>query len=73
MYDYAIERGRLVSAAYAGEALLSTARSGMGTIAISALTGSKGSLANALGLSLRAFLIEHGSTELGSFIDTIIQ
>ncbi len=73
MDAYAIERGRLVAAAYAGQALLSTAQSGMGTIAISALSGiASKSIANALGLGAKAFLIEHGSTELGSFIDTVI-
>ena len=73
MNSYAIERGRLVAGAYAGQTLLSTARSGMGTIAISALTGAgSASIANALGLSTRAFLTEHGSTELGSFVDTLI-
>lgn len=73
MDSYAIERGRLVAGAYAGQTLLSTARSGMGTIAISALTGAgSASIANALGLSTRAFLTEHGSTELGSFVDTLI-
>lgn len=73
MAEYATERGRLVAAAYAGQAFLGSAKSGMGTILISALSGvGKAKIANALGLGTQAFLTEHGTTELGSFIDTLI-